>query len=453
MDPAVRREGGEQRLVLDPLLGRRERSFVFDVSVREVAADGGQGIGVAALVIDRLDEHPGAVIGRPEERCRVAAVVGDRRQLAHRIATRGEHPLHKRGVDDATRRADREVDDRADRGAESDCTDRVERKVRADVDPRQRDQQHRAPRETPEATREVGRGRGRERGRDRRVPRRVPVARDARTAHDHVLQQVERPTPLHEIAHVVRHDIGADTGREHRERHPPAPECQREPGHRDNGVERAQLHHRLERDAEPVGQVVHQAEDVELDPAGGVHARDRRARAEDGEPEPEPGQVGRMPLAGDQARMCSERSPSNVGSKTRSVKCQLAVGEARSGRDTPRRGSGADRDCVTWSTVKYDRAVAVAAVDGHRDVRDLMHRARRAVVVDDHRVVERARFGAAAPHVIVARRAQLGVGEQCGYAVEITTIEPKRILVDERSYRFGGTGNRRFVHRRIGIRE
>ncbi len=356
--PTVRGERGEQRLVLDTLLGRRERSLVFDVSVGEVAADRGQGIGVAALVVDRLDEHPGAVVGGPEERGRVTAVIGDRRQMAHRIATRGEHTLHEGRVDDATRRAEREVDGRADRGTESERTDHIEGKVRADVDPRQRDQQDCTPREAPKPAREIGRDPGRERGRDRRVPGRVPVARDVRTTHDHVLQQVERAAPLHEIAHEVRHDIGADAGREDRQRHPPAPEGQRERSHGDDGVQRAHLHHRLERDAEAVGQVVHQAEDVELDPARAVHARDRRARAEDREPEYEPGEIGRMPLAGDQARMCSERSPNNEGAKTRSVKCQLPSAHAKRSRYSPAR-IGCRPRRVTWSTVKYDRAVAV----------------------------------------------------------------------------------------------
>ncbi len=82
-----------------------------------------------------------------------------------------------------------------------------------------------------------------------------------------------------------------------------------------------------------------------------------------------------------------------------------------------------------------------------------MHRARRAVVVDDHWFVERAGFRATAPHVIIAGRAQLGVGEQRGHAVEITAIETKGVLVDEGRDRGARIGNRRFFHRRMGMRE
>ena len=72
------------------------------------------------------------------------------------------------------------------------------------------------------------------------------------------------------------------------------------------------------------------------------------------------------------------------------------------------------------------------AVDLDRHVRELMHRLRRAVVVEDHRVVQRARFGRAAKHPVVAREAQLGVREQLGDAVEVARIETERVLVDQR---------------------
>ena len=76
-----------------------------------------------------------------------------------------------------------------------------------------------------------------------------------------------------------------------------------------------------------------------------------------------------------------------------------------------------------------------------------MDGAGRAVVVQDHRVVELARFGGAAPDAIVARRAQLGVREQRGDAVEIAPVEAERVLVDERRDLVD------VAHSSIGIRE
>ena len=87
---------------------------------------------------------------------------------------------------------------------------------------------------------------------------------------------------------------------------------------------------------------------------------------------------------------------------------------------------------VTCSTVKQLRAVAAAPVDLHRHVRDLVQRLRRAVVVDDHAVVVRARLGGAAQPAVVAGRAELGVLEQRGDTVEVAGVEQERVLVDQR---------------------
>ncbi len=61
MHARVRGERREQRLVLDPLLRGRERRLVLDVAEREIAPDRGERVGVAALAVDRLDEHRRAV--------------------------------------------------------------------------------------------------------------------------------------------------------------------------------------------------------------------------------------------------------------------------------------------------------------------------------------------------------------------------------------------------------
>ena len=91
-------------------------------------------------------------------------------------------------------------------------------------------------------------------------------------------------------------------------------------------------------------------------------------------------------------------------------------------------------------------------VDLDRDVGELVDRAGRPVVVDDHGVVEGAGLGCSAPDVIAAGRAELGAREQRGHAVEIASIEPERILVDQRGDRVdvAPTGT---AHRRTGIRE
>ena len=76
----------------------------------------------------------------------------------------------------------------------------------------------------------------------------------------------------------------------------------------------------------------------------------------------------------------------------------------------------------------------------------------RAVVVEDHRVVQRAGLGRAAQHPIVARRTQLGVREQRGDTVEIAAVEAERVLVDERGDRVD-VARARLGHSRIGILE
>src|SRR4051812_13683822 len=67
-----------------------------------------------------------------------------------------------------------------------------------------------------------------------------------------------------------------------------------------------------------------------------------------------------------------------------------------------------------------------------RHVRDLVLGAGRAVLVDHDAVVDRAGLAGAAPAAVVAGRADLGVLEQRGDAVEVAGVETERVLVDQR---------------------
>ena len=213
-----------------------------------------------------------------------------------------EHALYDAVVDDPARRAECEVHERADRAAEREPADDIERQMSSDVDPRDRDQHRHGPDRPARGTGQVRRDHRDERGRDRRVPGGIAETRDARTTDHDVGQQVERATTLHHLHHMGA-GVGGGTGDDHREGRPPPAEREGDDGNDDDRDQRADLHHRLERDAERVGKIVDEVEAVDLELRQLGPARHRDARAEDGDSERQPEQIAGMPLAGVQARM------------------------------------------------------------------------------------------------------------------------------------------------------
>ena len=116
-------------------------------------------------------------------------------------------------------------------------------------------------------------------------------------ADDHVRQQIERPAPPDDLTREVRADSrprrprAAAASASHQRRKTSASATTTT-----TAAKRAELHHRLERDAQRVGQVVDDVEHVDLEPAGNAHARDAGARDEDRDSQAEPEQIGRMSL-------------------------------------------------------------------------------------------------------------------------------------------------------------
>jgi len=137
----------------------------------------------------------------------------------------------------------------------------------------------------------------------RRVSRRITGACDARTADDHVREQIEGSAATDEITHQGRRDVAGQPREPGRQRQPPSSEEQGERHNDDDCGQRSQLHHRLERDAEAVRQVVHEVEKVDLESARRAHARDRGTGTEDRPSEREPEQISRVTLACAQVRM------------------------------------------------------------------------------------------------------------------------------------------------------
>ena len=303
MDTGVCRERREQRLVLHPLLRRRERRLVLDVAEGEIATHGRQRIRVTVLAVDRLDEDVFPIVVYCEEGRRVLPVRGDGRQRPHRIATSAEHALHEAGVELAARGPDPEVDERADGRAERDSADDVERQLRAHEHSRDGDQPDRRPRRPPGRPRQIGSYDRDEGGGDGRVRGRVAEVGEPMPSDDYVGRQFRGPTPLDEPAHDVRHDIASASRETGGKCHPPAPGGKREGHDDDHRGRRAELHHDFEGDAQGVGEIVHEPETVDLEGTRAIHARDAHARGEDRAPQPEPEQIGRMAFARAQARM------------------------------------------------------------------------------------------------------------------------------------------------------
>ena len=134
-------------------------------------------------------------------------------------------------------------------------------------------------------------------------------------------------------------------------------------------------------------------------------------------------------------RMCRDRSPNRRGSKTRSVNRHAPSTASKRSRYSP----AEDRVQTLPGDLQHGEVAAGASRSSpstcDRHVRDLVHRPRRAVVVDDHLVVERARLGRAAQHAGRGGSTELGVLEQRGDAVEVAGVEPERVLVDQRGDR------------------
>ncbi len=219
----VRGERGEERFVLDALLRRGERGLVLDMAKGDVATDRGEGVGVAPVAVDCLDEDRRTVAGDADiGRC-IAAVILDPSELPHRAMTRGKHTTHGVRVDRPARRADREVHDGTHRRAESEPADDVQRRMGADVDARDRDEHRGRPGAAPGRPGKIRDRRRHECGRDRGMTRRVAEPGDARAPNDHVGEELEWAPALHPLPQEVRAESAETARQRDRKRHPPLP--------------------------------------------------------------------------------------------------------------------------------------------------------------------------------------------------------------------------------------